>query len=89
MQKNQLLVEKILFHLNQKDFENVKSIMRFVSLNSFLPEINFLFQQIKSCKAKGLSKKIYIESKILELLSISTQIYEETNNINKLSVKII
>ncbi|UYO99261.1 AraC family transcriptional regulator [Oceanotoga sp. DSM 15011] len=80
--------DKFLKDKFEKDFENVKSIMRFVSLNPFLPEINFLFQQIKSCKAKGLSKKIYIESKILELLSLSTQIYEEKNNINKLSVKI-
>ncbi|AZO95977.1 AraC family transcriptional regulator [Halocella sp. SP3-1] len=54
---------------NYKDFTTA---FKYLARTPSSPELNFIFNQIKSCKAKGLSQKIYLESKILEILSIVT-----------------
>lgn len=38
--------------------------------NPNLPELNFVFQQIRDCQAEGHTLKIYLESKVMELLSL-------------------
>ena len=38
--------------------------------NPNLPELNFVFQQIRDCQAEGTTLKLYLESKVMELLSL-------------------
>ena len=38
--------------------------------NPNLPELNFVFQQIRDCQAEGNTLKLYLESKVMELLSL-------------------
>ncbi|MDO5733439.1 MAG: helix-turn-helix transcriptional regulator [Eubacteriales bacterium] len=37
---------------------------------SELPELNFIFQQIRDCRAEGETLMLYLESKIMELIAI-------------------
>jgi AraC-like DNA-binding protein len=70
------------------DYIEAKYAMKFLSLSPNLPELNFIFQQMKSCQAKGSSMQIYIEGKILELLAIVTYNYEERVKMEHLHVKL-
>jgi AraC-like DNA-binding protein len=69
------------------DFE-AKNAIKFLSLSPNLPELNFVFQQIRSSQAKGSSMQIYIEGKILELLAIVTYNYEERVKKEQVHVKL-
>ncbi|WMJ82251.1 AraC family transcriptional regulator [Clostridium sp. MB40-C1] len=48
-----------------KDFKNA---FKYLARNPSSPELNFIFNQIRNCKAKGIPQKIYMQSKILEIL---------------------
>ncbi len=69
-------------------YSGAKNAMKFLSLSPNLPEINFIFQQIKSCQAKGLSQHIYLEGKILELLALATYNYEQSTKMESIHVKL-
>lgn len=69
-------------------YSGAKNAMKFLSMSPNMPEVNFVFQQIKSCQARGLSKHIYLEGKILELLALATYSYEESTKMESLHVKL-
>lgn len=53
-------------------YKDFTTAFKYLAKNPVSPELNFIFNQIKTCKAKGISQKIYLESKILEILSLVT-----------------
>ena len=53
-----------------KDYEQTKSAQEYLLRNPNLPELNFVFQQIRDCQAEGNPLRLYLESKVLELLSL-------------------
>lgn len=53
-----------------KDYEQSKPAQEYLLKNPNLPELNFVFQQIRDCKAEGATLHLYLESKVLELLSL-------------------
>lgn len=53
-----------------KDYERSKSVQEYLLKNPNLPELNFVFQQIRDCQAAGQTLRLYLESKIMELLSL-------------------
>ncbi|MBU5299444.1 AraC family transcriptional regulator [Clostridium sporogenes] len=59
---------------NYKDFTTA---FKYLARNPSSPELNFIFSQIRSCKAKGIPQIIYMESKILEILSNVTHDHAE------------
>lgn len=65
-----------------------KNAIKFLTVRPNLPEINFIFQQIKSCKATGVSQHIYLEGKVLELLALATYKYEQSIKNERLHVKL-
>lgn len=69
-------------------YTKAQDAMKFLSLSPNIPELNFVFQQIKACQARGTSKNIYLEGKILELLAIATYSYEESIKNQHLHVKL-
>ncbi len=52
------------------------------------PELNFIFQQIRDCTAEGAALQIYMESKVLEVLSLVTHHYNQTSQYKHLPVKL-
>lgn len=50
-------------------YKNFKTAFKYLARNPSSPELNFIFNQIRSSKAKGMPQIIYMESKILEILS--------------------
>lgn len=53
-----------------KDYEQSKMAKEYLLKNPNLPELNFVFQQIRDCQAVGQTLHLYLESKVLELLSL-------------------
>ena len=53
-----------------KDYEQSKSAQDYILKNPNLPELNFVFQQIRDCQAEGQTLHLYLESKVMELLSL-------------------
>ena len=53
-----------------KDYEQSKSAQEYLLKNPNLPELNFVFQQIRGCQAEGQTLRLYLESKVMELLSL-------------------
>ena len=53
-----------------KDYEQSKSAQEYLLRNPNLPELNFVFQQIRDCQAEGRTLRLYLEGKIMELLSL-------------------
>lgn len=66
------------------------------SLNSFdyltknpnSPELNFILQQIRDCTAVGTALQIYLESKVLETLSMVTNHFNQVQRNTHLPVKL-
>ncbi|UZQ51225.1 AraC family transcriptional regulator [Clostridium kluyveri] len=77
-----------LNHEYLKDYKNHKDAFHFLSQNPNIPELNFIFQQIRDCQAKGTSQQLYFESKILEILSLITHNLEQRQYQESLSVKL-
>jgi AraC-like DNA-binding protein len=69
-------------------YREAKNAMKFLTVSPNQPELNFIFQQIKSCQAKGMSHHIYLEGKILELLALATYSYEQATKLKTSSVKL-
>lgn len=69
-------------------YQEAKNAVRFLSLSPNQPELNFIFQQIKSSRAKGSSMNIYLEGKILELLALATYNYEQAIKTQPIHVKL-
>ena len=53
-----------------KGFEQSKPAQEYLLKNPNLPELNFVFQQIRDCQAEGQTLHLYLESKVMELLSL-------------------
>lgn len=68
-----------------KDFKNA---FKYLSHNPSSPKLNFIFDQIRSSKAKGIPQIIYMESKILEILSNVTHDHEENFKKQHIPVKL-
>lgn len=56
--------------------------------NPNFPELNFVFQQMKDCQATDLAAQLYLESKVMEILSLITYSKENANNRMPLHVKV-
>ncbi|WP_053957355.1 AraC family transcriptional regulator [Inediibacterium massiliense] len=69
-------------------YESFKDAMKYVSKNPISPELNFVFQQIRDCQAVGASQHIYLESKVLEVLSLVTHDLHQSMKKTRLSVKL-
>lgn len=54
----------------RKVYEPFKSAQAYILKNPNLPELNFVFQQIRDCQAEGETLRLYLESKVMELLSL-------------------
>lgn len=70
------------------NYENFKDAIHYVSPNPNSLELNFVFQQIQDCKAVGTSQKLYLESKVLEVLSLVTHNLNQSLKRTRLSVKL-
>lgn len=55
---------------DRNNAELLNSARDYILKNPSLPELNFVFQQIRDCQAEGHTLKIYLESKVMELLSL-------------------
>ncbi|QZY57504.1 AraC family transcriptional regulator [Crassaminicella profunda] len=69
-------------------YTNPKDAVHFLSQNPNLPELNYIFQQIRDCKAQGNSQQLYFESKVLEILSLVTDNLEQSKKRIHLSVRL-
>jgi AraC-like DNA-binding protein len=69
-------------------YDSSKHAMDFLKYNPDLPELNYIFRQIRDCQATGVSQHIYLESKVLEVLSLVTHYYEKTQNRKHIPVKV-
>ena len=69
-----------------KDYEQSKVAKEYLLKNPNLPELNFVFQQIRDCQAVGQTLHLYLESKVLELLSLVIKGMEQKEN--HISVKL-
>lgn len=65
-----------------------KDAMDFLVRNPNSSELNFVFQQIRDCQAVGSSKRLYLESKVMEILSLVTHNLEQEKNKLHLPVKL-
>lgn len=55
---------------DRNNAELLNSARDYILKNPSLPELNFVFQQVRDCQAEGHTLKIYLESKVMELLSL-------------------
>lgn len=69
-------------------YETSKNALDFLVETPNSPELNFVFQQIKDCPAIGNTRKLYMEGKVIELLSLITTTIEIEKNRPHLSVKL-
>ena len=53
-----------------KEYLHTKHARDYILKNPNLPELNFVFQQIRECQAEGPTLRLYLEGKIMELLSL-------------------
>lgn len=51
-------------------YEQSKPVTDYLLQNPHLPELNFVFQQIRDCQAEGKTLRLYLEGKVIELLSL-------------------
>lgn len=69
-------------------YEASKKALDFLIENPNSPELNFVFQQIKDCPAIGNTRRLYMEGKVIEILSLITTTIEIETNRPHLSVKL-
>ncbi|BDR66217.1 AraC family transcriptional regulator [Clostridium tetani] len=69
-------------------YKSFTTAFSYLAQNPVSPELNFIFNQIKTCEAKGISQKIYLESKILEILSLVTHDKNEKWEKEHISVRL-
>ncbi len=69
-------------------YEMSRNALDFLIQNPNSPELNFVFQQIKDCPAKGKTRNLYMEGKVMEILSLVTHNREQEQNRRRLPVKL-
>ncbi len=69
-------------------YDSSKSALDFLSENPNSPELNFVFQQIRDCPAEGQARHLYMESKVIEILSLITYNKDRTNLKKPISIKV-
>ena len=69
-------------------YETSKNALDYLFQNPNSPELNFVFQQIKDCPAEGSARTLYMEGKVMELLSLVTHNLEQEQNRRHLPVKL-
>lgn len=69
-------------------YEVSKNALDYLLQNPNSPELNFVFQQIKDCPAEGSARTLYMEGKVMELLSLVTHNLEQEQNRRHLPVKL-
>ena len=69
-------------------YEVSKNALDYLVQNPNSPELNFVFQQIKDCPAKGHARMLYMEGKVMEILSLVTHSLEQEQNRKHLPVKL-
>lgn len=69
-------------------YEISKNALDFVVQNPNSSPLNFVFQQIKDCPAKGAARYLYMKSKVMEVLSLVTHSLEQEENRHHLPVKL-
>lgn len=69
-------------------YESYKSALDFLIEKPNSPELNFVFQQIKDCPAIGNTRKLYMESKVIEILSLIINTAQKEDNRPYISVKL-
>ncbi|MGL6198431.1 MAG: helix-turn-helix transcriptional regulator [Lachnospiraceae bacterium] len=69
-------------------YDRSKNAVAYLARNPHLPELNYIFRQIIDCQAVGSSKEIYLESKVMEILSLVTFHYENTKDERHIAVKL-
>lgn len=60
-----------------KDYQQSEWAQDYILRNPDQPELNFIFQQIRDCQAEGRTLHMYLESKVLEMLSLIVKGMEE------------
>ncbi len=69
-------------------YETSKNALDHLLQNPNSPELNFVFQQIKDCPAQGSARALYMEGKVMELLSLVTHHSAQEQNRRHLPVKL-
>ena len=69
-------------------YETSKNAVDFLVHNPNSPELNFIFRQIKDCPAQGHTRYLYMEGKVMEILSLVTHNLEQEQNRRHLPVKL-
>lgn len=59
------------------NYEASKNALNFLPENPNSPKLNFIFQQIKDCPAEGTARQLYMEGKVMEILSLVTHILKQ------------
>lgn len=80
--------DQFLMRRYSDSYEASKNALDFLVQNPNSPELNFIFQQIKDCPAKGHSRYLYMEGKVMEILSLVTHNLEQEQGRRHLSVKL-
>ena len=70
------------------NYEVSKNALDYLVQNPNSPDLNFVFQQIKDCPAEGKTRNLYVESKVMEILSLITHNLEQEQNRRHLPVKL-
>jgi len=69
-------------------YEISRNALDFLVQNPNSPELNFVFQQIRDCPATGTTRKLYMEGKVMEVLSLVTHNLEQEQSRRHLPVKL-
>lgn len=69
-----------------EDYDASRDAVGFLSRSPNLPGLRFLFRQIRDCRAEGAAKLLYMESKVLEMLSLIVLNFEHRAEAPRLAV---
>ncbi|MEL5898561.1 AraC family transcriptional regulator [Clostridium sporogenes] len=69
-------------------YKDFKTAFKYLARNPSSPELNFIFNQIRNSKVKSMPQMIYMESKILEILSNVTHDHAEKWEKEHISVRL-
>ncbi len=69
-------------------YDQSKNAMDYLLNNPNSPELNFVFQQIRDCQAVGKTQRLYLESKVMEILSLVTRNSEQERSRPHIPVKL-
>ncbi|WP_349947087.1 AraC family transcriptional regulator [Lacrimispora sp. BS-2] len=67
---------------------NSLNTISYLTQNPNSPELNFIFQQIRDCTAMGTALQIYLDGKVLEVLSLVTHHFNQARQHTRLPVKL-